>query len=95
MDIFKGTYVLTTTRNPSSANGLDAAKVLRDSMTASATSSCIRIIAHSLATVAGSPSRGLTRLIVTVRHFFITPFFCRGPDRMFVIQYARRVALAV
>jgi hypothetical protein len=69
LDTFKGTYVLTMTRNLSSANGLGAAKVLRGSMTASATSSCIRTTAHSLATVAGSPLRGLMRSIVTVRHF--------------------------
>ena len=74
LDIFKGTYVLTTTRNPSSANGLDAAKVLRGNMTASVTSSYIRTTAHSLAKVAGSPLRGLMRSIATVRHYSTTFF---------------------
>jgi hypothetical protein len=80
---FKGTCVLTMTRSLSSANGLGAGKVSRGSMTASATSSCIRITAHSLATVAGSLLHGLMRSIVTVRHFPITLSFFRGSDRFF------------
>jgi hypothetical protein len=85
MDIFKGIYVLTMTRNHSSASGLGAAKVLRGSMTASATSSCIRTTAHSLAMVAGSPSRGLMRSIVIVRDSPTTPFLNRDSDRMSLI----------
>ena len=90
MDIFKGTYVLTTTRNLSSANGLDAAKVLRGSMTASVTSNCIRTTAHLLATVAGSPLRALMRSIDIVRQFSITLVFDRSSDRI-LLQCARRV----
>ena len=75
--VFKDTYVLTMTRSLSSANGRDAGKVSRGSMTASATSSCIRITAHSLATVAGSLLHVLMRSIVTVRHFPITPLVYR------------------
>lgn len=82
MDTFKGIYVLTMTRNLSNANGQGAAKVLRDSMTASATSSCIQTTAHSLATVAGSPLRGLMRSIVTVRDLSITLLFYSDPDGM-------------
>ena len=92
--VFKGTYVLTTTRNLSSANGLGAAKVLRGSMTASVTSSCIRTTAHSLATVAGSPLHGLMRSIVTVRHFS-SHLSSVGTDGMFVLQYAQRVVPVV
>jgi hypothetical protein len=75
LDTFKVIYVLTMTRNLSSASGLGAAKVLRGSMTASATSSCIRTTAHSLVTVAGNPLRGLMRSIVTVRDFPTAPFY--------------------
>lgn len=81
INTFKGIYVLTTMRNHSSANGQGAAKVLRGSMTANATSSCIQTTAHSLATVAGSPLRGLMRSIVTVRDL-ITLLFYRDSDRM-------------
>jgi hypothetical protein len=54
-------------KNPSTASGLGVARASHDSMTASATSSCTRIIVHSYARVVGSRLHGLMPLTVIVR----------------------------
>jgi hypothetical protein len=55
-------------KSPSNASGRDVAKALHGSMTASATSSCTRIIAHSYAMAAESHLHDLMPSTVIVRY---------------------------